>query len=584
MMGSTAPAGLLPFCAAAFIAGLLALLTPCVFPLIPVTFGFFTKQVGGDQRRLIALAATYAGGIILSFMLLGVVSSLIFGAAGANKIAANPWFNLFFGVLFVVFAFSFFESFLIQLPQGLARFASPTRSGSGIGSVLLMGLAFVFAAFTCTAPFIGSILVAAASASDAHAWTRPLVGMLFFALALALPFFALALFPTLLSKLPKSGGWLTRFKAALGFVELAYALTYFSKADLVWQAGILTRPVILALWAVIAIAGALYLLGLLRVAAYPEEPTKITPGRWLSAGLFGLVGVYCLYSLTGRPVNGLVLAYLPPDGYGPPSALARNSASDEPTWLTSYSDALAQAKSSGKPIFIDFTGYTCTNCRYVEQNIFTKSPVKEALADNFVRVRLYTDGGKDGPANQAFQQAKFGTVALPLYAVISPSGQTVAQLGGSASSVAQFAEFMSKGEQLAKPSSTPSPKTNSVAWASYSDAALAGARSAQRPVIIDFTATWCTNCHELERKVFTDPQVAPKLATFTTLRADLTNFYSPANSALEKQYNIVQLPVVLFLDSNGRELPGTRVTGVVTAADFAGRMDRTTGSKVASAQ
>ena len=243
---------LLPFLGGAFLAGLLALLTPCVFPLIPVTFGFFTKQVGGEHRKLIALASTYALGIIAAFTLLGIVMTVVLGAAGANRVAANPWFNLAFGVLFVVFAFSFFETLNLQLPPSLSRLAAPVQRSGGIVTALLMGLAFVFAAFTCTAPFIGTVLVTAASATTTGAWARPLLGMMTFAFALALPFFLLAFFPQLLAKLPKSGGWLSRTKAILGFVELTYALLYFSKADLVWHMGVLTRPALLALWTAIA--------------------------------------------------------------------------------------------------------------------------------------------------------------------------------------------------------------------------------------------------------------------------------------------------------------------------------------------
>jgi len=566
--GHVQSSGLGSFVIAAFIAGLLALLTPCVFPLIPVTFGFFTKQVGDSHRRLIVLAGAYALGIIVSFTLLGLVAALTFGAAGANRVAANPWFNLFFGALFVVFAFSFFEAILITLPPALSRFARPMSGASGLTGVLFMGLAFVFAAFTCTAPFIGTILVAAASATGA-AWVRPLLGMLVFALALALPFFLLALFPSLLTKLPRSGGWMTRFKATLGFVELAYALTYFSKADLVWQAHILTASVILSIWAALSFGATLYLLGLLRVSAYPDEQSR--PSRWSAgfAALFAFCGCYCLYALTGRPVSGLLLAYLPPTGYGLSGAGNAASSGADLSWLSDYDQAVAQAKSTGKPIFIDFTGYTCTNCRYVEQNIFPKSPVSMLLAGSFTRLRLYTDGGADGPANEARQQGMFGTVALPLYAIVSPAGQVLGQLSGSGHSLAEFAQFMTGALQAAGAASGPIGQQAAL-WQPFSPGAL----SAGKPAIVDFTASWCTNCHALERTVFTAPAVTAQLGGFATYRVDLTDFYSAKNAPIEKQYSILQLPAVLFFDSSGKEVAGTRVTGLISAQDFAGRMQR----------
>lgn len=577
------PPGLLPFLAAAFAAGLLALLTPCVFPLIPVTFGYFTKQTDGDRKKLIGLASAYAVGIILSFAGLGFVMAITLGAAGANRVAANPWVNLFFGILFVVFAFSFFEAFNLRLPASLSRFAAPTKRSGGLVGVLLMGLAFVFAAFTCTAPFIGTVLVAAASAESAGAWARPLAGMLAFALALALPFFLLALFPTLISRLPKSGAWLTRFKAILGFVELAYALLYFSKADLVWQAGILTRPVIFALWALIALGGMLYLLGLLRVGAYPEEMGKITTARGVGAAIFGLAALYCLYAITGRPVSGALVAYLPTADYGPHSSFAQPSSGDGLTWLDSYQAALAQAKAQNKPVFIDFTGYTCTNCRYNELNVFPLPAVKSELSQ-FVLVRLYTDGGPHYLDNQSFQAKRFGTVALPLYAMIAPDGQTLAQAAGTLTHPDQFAELLAHSLQLASAPAPPATPAQTE-WAVYSPQALSAAQAAGRPVIIDFTANWCTVCHQIERTVFPAAQVAPNLARFVTLRADLTDFSSPANTALEKQYKIVALPVVLFLDPQGREIPGTRVTGLISAPAFAARMAKAGGPprlKVAS--
>jgi thiol:disulfide interchange protein DsbD len=196
--------------------------------------------------------------------------------------------------------------------------------------------------------------------------------------------------------------------------------------------------------------------------------------------------------------------------------------------------------------------------------------VSRLLENSFTRLRLYTDGGKDGPANETRQQTMFGTVALPLYAIVSPNGQVISQLSGSGHSVLEFAAFLQNGIAVAGAESPSAP--NSGLWLPYNQQALAGDARAGRPAIVDFTATWCTNCHALERNVFPNKLVVSEIGRFGTYRADLTNFYASDNAALEKQYGILQLPAVLFLGPQGREVPGTRVTGVVTAQDFARRM------------
>lgn len=443
--------GLVPFLLAAFGAGLLALVTPCVFPMIPVTLAFFTKQAtakNGDgaasQAAVVRLAATYSLGIVLAFTALGAVLAATVGAAGPNKVAANPWVNLAFAALFVVFGLALLEVVELRPPAALQRLTG--RRSGGTAGVLLMGLTFVIAAFTCTAPFIGTVLVAAAGATTGAQWFRPILGMAVFALALALPFFLLALFPGWLARLPRSGAWLSTVKGAMGFIELAAALKFLSNVDLVWQWKLLPAPVLLALWAMIAFAAAQWLLGILRVGfGTPEgRPTR---ARVAWAGAFGALCLYFLWGLTGRPVNRWVMALLPPKGYGYGAAHIA-SAGEDLFWHETLEAGLARAKTENKLVFIDFTGYACTNCRLMENDVFPNPGVRAEL-EKFVRVRLYTDGtDAASKRNQAYQEKTFGDVALPLYAVLTAEGRPVTQVAGI-NPVGKFTGFLRSAQERA---------------------------------------------------------------------------------------------------------------------------------------
>ncbi len=434
--------GLGGFILAAFGAGLLALVTPCVFPLVPVTFAFFTKQAQGKAGGIVQLAGVYCVGIVLSFTAIGAVLAATVGAAGANRLAASPWTNLIFASLFVVFGLSLLEIVEIKPPAFLQSKAGSSQKLGGTLGVLGMGLTFVVSAFTCTAPFIGTVLVAASTAQSGAQWVRPIVGMAAFSTALALPFFVLALFPSLLAKLPKSGAWLSTVKGTMGFLELAAALKFLSNTDLVWQWRVLTQPVLLALWTIIAFSGSMWLLGVLRVG-WGVPSAQATPARKAWAGVFALAGVYCLWGLTGRPLNNWMVAFLPPAGYGAgQTANGEMAANDGLPFLPTLEEGIKQAKAENKPIFIDFTGYTCTNCRFIEKNVFPDAGVNGEL-QKFVRVRLYTDGGPHGDENQSYQEKNFGDIALPLYAVLTPDGKKVDHTDYTiAKDAAQFATFL----------------------------------------------------------------------------------------------------------------------------------------------
>ena len=562
--------GLPLFLLAALGAGLLAIVTPCVFPLIPITLTNFVKQAGGSQAKLVRLSFGYALGIVALYVGLGAACAALLGGR-ANNIAANPWVNLVEFVLFVVFALSFFETIQIQLPANLGALQQSARKHGGTAGLVLLGVTFVLGSFTCTAPFVGTLLVSAAGGQ----WLRPLLGMLVFALAFASPFFVFALFPQWIGRIPKGGVWLARFKATLGFIELAAALKFLSNADQVWQWKLITQPVLLAAWAVVFFCAALYLWGTLKFGVVAETETAHMPvplSRRLTAGAFALAALYCFWGLTGRAISPYVAAFLPPSGYGGVAMAATN---DGLPWLSDYPTALAQAKAEGKPLLIDFTGYTCTNCRLNEKNVFPRPQVQAHLAD-YVRVQLYTDGKNDA-GNQKLQETKFGDIALPLYGIVNPQTEAVLDKTEGVQSVSGFTQFLTKS---AAPMAALPPKGGQRAvgvvnplWLAYSPASAQAAAQVGKPVIIDFTAKWCVNCHEIEHDVFENPAVKPTLGSdFVTLQADLTQWTSPASAALEKQYGFGSLPTIVFLDKTGAEIKSLRITGRLPVADFQKRM------------
>ncbi len=560
-LGARGGAGLPLFLLAALGAGLLALITPCVFPLIPITLTNFVKQANGDKGKLVRLSGGYALGIVALYVALGGIVTATVGATGINKVAANPYVNLGIFVVFVVFALSFFETIQLTLPANLTALQAAGKRHGGTLGLVLLGVTFVLASFTCTAPFVGTLLVAAAGGER----FRPLLGTLVFALAFVSPFLIFAAFPQWIARIPKGGIWLARVKAVLGFVELAAALKFLSNADQVWQWKLLTQPVLLAAWAVIFVCAGLYLWGTLRfgVVGETEKPGARVPApRAAFAGLFLLLALYCFWGLAGRRV-ALLNAFLPPAGYGG----AGSGSEDGLTWLTDYGAALAQAKAEGKPLFVDFTGVTCTNCRWNEKNVFPRGDVRQELSQ-YVRVQLYTDRPGDVP-NQKLQLAKFGDVALPLYGVVNPqTGAVVDKYAGTITDAGGFTRFLSQS-RLA--SAAPAPTTE--AWAAYSPQAVASAAQSGKPILIDFTAAWCVNCKEIEHDVFDSPAVAPTLARdFVTLRADLTQWNSPASVALQKQYGFDSLPTIVILDPSGKEIKPLRITGRLDVPEFQRRL------------
>ncbi len=432
----------------AITAGAGALLTPCVFPMVPITVSFFTKRSEKASSKGLRDSLVYALGIIGTFTALGFILSLILGATGITDFATNPWVNIVIAAIFIVFAFNLFGAFEIQIPPALLNKLNAKSSQGGIIGVLLMGLTFSLTSFTCTVPFVGSALVAAAKGE----WFYPIIGMLGFSGMFALPFFLLALFPSRLNRLPKAGGWMNNMKVVMGFLEIAAALKFISNVDLVWGWGIMPRDIFLAIWAGCSALIVLYILGLFRLKLDSPVTFVGTP-RAVFAIIFASITVFLFSGMSGKSL-GTLDAFLPPPDYeqhlggvsATYSALSPNEitpAHDKEIWLSDYQTALEEAKREGKPIFVDFTGFTCTNCRWMETNMFPKQEVRK-LMDKMVKVRLYTDRRTEPYAtNKAMMQTRFETLELPLYVILSPDDK-VLDTQAFTKNESEFVEFLSK--------------------------------------------------------------------------------------------------------------------------------------------
>lgn len=396
---------------AGFIGGLLALLTPCVFPMIPMTVSFFTKQ-SKTKAAGIRNALIYAISIIVIYIVLGLGVTLIFGADAMNNLATNVWFNLAFFILLVVFAISFLGAFEITLPSGFVNKMDAKSDKGGLIGIFFMAFTLGLVSFSCTGPIIGTLLVQAASTG---ALAGPFFGMFGFSLALALPFGLFAAFPGWLNSLPKSGGWLNSVKVVLGFLELALAMKFLSNADLVVQAGILTREIFIVLWIVIfALLGG-YLMGWFKLSHDSEMKYVSVPRLMMAIFVFAFT-IYLIPGLWGAPLK-LISGFPPPDfysespeGFGGRKAetVSANAVHTDlpehahrgPNGIPAFDDyylALEYAKKVNKPILVDFTGWACVNCRKMEGQVWSDSDVKRKLSTDFVLVSLYVDDKKKLP-------------------------------------------------------------------------------------------------------------------------------------------------------------------------------------------
>ena len=440
------------------LGGFIALLTPCVWPIIPMTVSFFLKRAKDDRKKGIRDAVTYGLSIIVIYMGLATLVTWAFGPQKLNELATNAPFNVFFFLLLAVFAFSFFGWFELRLPSSWGNAVDNKASATtGLLSIFLMAFTLSLVSFSCTAPVVGLLLVQAATSGD---WVAPAVGMFGFALALALPFTFFALFPTLLKKAPKSGSWMNMIKVVLGFIELAFSLKFLSVADLAYGWHILDRETFLSIWIVLFGLLGLYLIGKLKFP-HDDPEQKAMPVPAIMLGLCSLAfSVYMLPGLWGAPCKA-VSAFAPPINtqdfnLAPQTVHAA---------YTDYDEGMRAAAAAGKPVLVDFTGFGCVNCRKMEASVWTDSRVADKLNKDYVLISLYVDDKTplkqpvevklpDGTSRTLrtigdkwsyLEQTKFGYLAQPFYVPLDNAGKP---LNGSFSfkeDVPAYLEFLDKG-------------------------------------------------------------------------------------------------------------------------------------------
>lgn len=443
-----------------FVGGLLALVMPCIWPIIPMTVSFFLKRAKDDRRRGIRDAVTYGISIVVIYLGLGLLVTAIFGPSTLNALSTNAVFNIFLFLLLVVFAVSFFGWFEIKLPDSWAnKVDTKATNATGLVSIFLMAFTLVLVSFSCTAPIIGLLLVETVTSGN---WVGPAVGMFGFALALAVPFTLFALFPTLMKKSPKSGSWMNQIKVVLGFVELALALKFLSVADLAYGWHILDRETFLSLWIVIFAALGAYLVGWLKFRS-DETGGQISRPMPVPAIMLGLCSlafvVYMVPGLWGAPCKA-VSAFAPPIST---QDFNLNTKTVEAHYRN-YEEGMAAAKAQGKPVLIDFTGFGCVNCRKMEAAVWTDPAVADKLTKEYVLISLFVDdktrlpepieveenGRKRtlrtvGDKWSYLQSHKFGANAQPFYVPVDNDGNPLSAAYGYKEDVQDYLDFLENG-------------------------------------------------------------------------------------------------------------------------------------------
>ncbi|MBI3133532.1 MAG: thioredoxin family protein [Bacteroidetes bacterium] len=473
----------------AFLSGLIALFTPCVFPMIPMTVTFFTKQ-SKTKAEGIRKATFYSASIILIYLLLGVVVAAILGPTILNDMATNPWVNIGFFLLFVVFAFAFLGAFEIRLPSSWVNKADRQADKGGLIGIFFMAFTLALVSFSCTGPIVGSVLVQSAGGG----LSGPIVAMLGFGIALALPFGLFAAFPGWLNSLPQSGGWLNTVKVTLGFLELAFALKFLSNADLVKQWHLLERELFLAIWIGIFLVLAIYLLGKIQFP-HDDEVKKLSVGRGMFATVVIGFIIYLLPGLFGAPLK-LISGFPPPGTYAEaPYGIHGEAPVVDDGWpesthphghgintIRDYEDALAYAKKVDKPLLLDFTGWACVNCRRMEESVWADALVSPLMADKFIVASLYVDDRGELPADEVgtpmsngdkmktigdkwmdLQISRYKEVTQPMYVVLDHnenniSGKANYQTHGNPEAFKEWLEFALKQFEASKEATEIKPE------------------------------------------------------------------------------------------------------------------------------
>lgn len=441
--------------ATGFLGGLIALFTPCVWPIIPMTVSFFLKR-SKDKKKGIRDAWTYGASIVVIYVTLGLAITLIFGASALNALSTNAVFNILFFLMLVVFAASFFGAFEITLPSKWSTAVdSKAEATSGLLSIFLMAFTLSLVSFSCTGPIIGFLLVQVSTTGSVVA---PAIGMLGFALALALPFTLFALFPSWLKSMPKSGGWMNIIKVTLGFLELAFALKFLSVADLAYGWGLLDRETFLALWIVIFALLGLYLLGKIKFA-HDDDNDKVGVARFFMALISLAFALYMVPGLWGAPLKA-VSAFAPPM-----KTQDFNLYTNEVhAKFDDYELGMAYARANHKPVMLDFTGYGCVNCRKMEASVWTDSKVSDLINTDYVLITLYvdnktplpepikiTENGTErtlrtvGDKWSYLQRYKFGANAQPFYVLIDNNGEPLNKSYAYDEDIDKYIDFLQKG-------------------------------------------------------------------------------------------------------------------------------------------
>ena len=443
-----------------FVGGLLALVMPCIWPIIPMTVSFFLKRAKNDKKKGIRDACTYGLSIVVIYLALGLAVTAIFGPSKLNELSTSAVFNIILFLLLAVFAFSFFGWFEIKLPDSWGNAVdNKASSTTGLISIFLMAFTLVLVSFSCTAPIIGLLLVQTVTSGD---WLAPTIGMFGFALALALPFTLFALFPSWLKSAPKSGSWMETIKIVLGFVELAFSLKFLSVADLAYGWHIMDREVLLSLWIVIFGLLGLYLIGKLKfqVDAIGGDIQKPMPVPCIMLGLCSLAfSVYMIPGLWGAPCKA-VSAFAPPINT---QDFNLNTKTVEPAYKD-FEAGMAAAKAQGKPVLVDFTGFGCVNCRKMEASVWTDPSVADKLTKDYVLISLYVDDKTPLPQPMEvtfngekrtlrtvgdkwsyLQASKFGANAQPFYVAIDNEGKPLAAAFSFKEDISAYLDFLNTG-------------------------------------------------------------------------------------------------------------------------------------------